>query len=98
MKKLPFFVQWILRRSLRKTLQSGMPSGVRIPGIKAGTTGMEEIPLANAAQRLSNALDRLENDHHPPHDSPAFGKMSHDDRIKLNLRHAELHMSFLKLD
>jgi len=29
------------------------------------------------------------------HDSPAFGEMSHEQRVKLNLRHAELHLGFL---
>ncbi|RME29782.1 MAG: hypothetical protein D6800_02330 [Candidatus Zixiibacteriota bacterium] len=30
------------------------------------------------------------------YDSPAFGPMSDDERRQLNLRHGELHMSFLE--
>jgi len=28
----------------------------------------------------------------------AFGTMTYEDRIQLNLRHAELHLSFLELE
>jgi hypothetical protein len=28
--------------------------------------------------------------------SPAFGPMNHEDRTQFNLRHAELHLSFLQ--
>ncbi len=95
MKPPPFFVRWILRLMLKKYLRSGMPSGVRIPGVPAGTTGMDDLPVSQAAERLRKALGRLKNGEPARYDSPAFGPMSHDDRIKLNLRHAELHLSFL---
>jgi hypothetical protein len=95
MKPLPSFVQWLLRLSLRKIYRDGMRPGVRIPGIKQGTTGMDDMPVAEAGERLLKALERLEQNPDAPHISPAFGKMSHADRITLNLRHAELHLSFL---
>ena len=56
---------------------------------------MDDMPVAEAGERLLKALERLEQDPNAPHISPAFGKMSHADRITLNLRHAELHLSFL---
>ncbi len=94
-RQAPFFVRWMLRFQLRKMLRSGMPRGVRIPGVKGGTVGAEDIATADAASRLLVAIDRLQSDEEAPFDSPAFGKMSHEDRILLNLRHAELHLGFL---
>ena len=96
MKPPPFFIRWILRFQLKKILRNGMPTGVRIPGIKEGTVGMEEMPTAEAGQRAKTAFERLSKREESKYDSPAFGKMSHDDRIRLNLRHAELHLGYLK--
>lgn len=94
-KAPPFFIRWILKIGLRKMLEHGMSKGVRIPGIKEGTTGMEDVPTAQAADRLIAALNRLAKDDAIKEPSPAFGSMSHQDRIKLNLRHAELHLGYL---
>ena len=91
----PFFVRWILRWQLRSMLRNGMPRGVRIPGVKGGTTGMDDVPTAEAARRLVLALERLKTKVPAKFESPAFGPMSVDDRIQLNLRHAELHLGFL---
>ena len=94
----PFFVRWFLRLRLRSMLQKGMPRGVRIPGVRQGTTGMEEIPTQEAGERLGRAFRRLQAGEPAKFASPAFGPMSHEDRIALNLRHAELHLGFLHID
>lgn len=94
-KAPPWIIRWILRMSLRRTLTKGMSKGVRIPGIQGGTTGTQDMPIGEASSRLLNALDRLNNHELARHESPAFGSMSHEDRIQLNLRHAELHLGFL---
>ena len=31
----------------------------------------------------------------PPHENILFGKLTHDEWIQMNLRHAELHLGFL---
>lgn len=91
----PFFVRWLLRLRLRKMLRNGMPRGVRIPGLKDGTVGMNNMATPKVGERLLLALKRLQNREEARFDSPAFGAMSHDDRTLLNLRHAELHIGFL---
>lgn len=91
----PVFLRWLLRMMGKRYLSNGMPAGVRIPGVRAGTFGADDMPLEQAHQRLTDALWRLERDHHCPYDSPAFGPLCHEDRIRLNLRHAELHLGFL---
>jgi Protein of unknown function (DUF1569) len=94
--KKPFFLlRWILRLMLKKMLREGMHGGVRIPGVPGGTVGMDAMAISEAAERLRNAFHRLKRREQAFHDSPAFGPMSHDDRIVLNLRHAELHLGYL---
>ena len=94
-KSPPLFIRWFLRLRLPKMLESGMPRGVKIPGIPGGTIGADDIPTDQGIARLKRAFQRLETGEQAKHDSPAFGKMSHDDRIRLNLRHAELHLGYL---
>ena len=96
MKPPPFFIRWILKRQLRKYLVGSMPRGVRIPRVKQGTYGLDEMPVAAAAARLTRAFQRLGSGELAKYDSPAFGPMSHEDRVRLNLRHAELHLGFLQ--
>ncbi len=92
----PWFVRWYLRWQLPKMLDKGMPSGVRIPGVEGGTTGIEPVEFGEGMSELRRGIERLEGGDPPTHHSPAFGEMSLEDRIQLNLRHAELHLSFLR--
>lgn len=96
MKRPPWFVRWFLRWQLPKMLAGGMPSGVRIPGVEGGTTGIEPVEFYDGMSELRRGIERLEGTELPTHDSPAFGQMSLEDRVRLNLRHAELHLSFLR--
>lgn len=96
MKPAPFFIRFLLRLRLQKMLEQGMPRGIRIPGVRAGTTGQDDMPFDHAMSRLREALTRLKNGEPCTHDSPAFGALSHEDRIRLNLRHAELHLGYLE--
>lgn len=96
-KAPPWMVRFILKRMLGRFLKRGIPRGVRIPGIPQGTVGQDDMPLEEAAKRLRGAFERLSNDKSCMYASPAFGPMSHEDRIRLNLRHAELHLGFLQL-
>ncbi len=97
-KPPPFFVRWILRLMLRKILRDGMKPGVRIPGVAGGTTGADPMDTIAAIRRYRKAIPRLTTGLVPVFPSPAFGELSFDDYVKLQLRHAELHLSFLKFD
>lgn len=94
----PFFIRWLLKRMGRRYLRRGMPAGARIPKIPQGTFGQDDSSVHEAAQRAKRALARLASGERALHDSPAFGPMSHEERIQLNLRHAELHLGFLRYD
>jgi hypothetical protein len=92
----PWFIRWILKRRLKKYLRDGLPAGVWIPRAPGGTYGTEPYPTLEGADRLRRALQRLERKEPPKYHSPAFGPMSDDMRTELSLRHAELHLGFLR--
>jgi hypothetical protein len=91
----PWFVRAILRFMKKRLLRDGMKPGVRIPGAPDGTFGTEPMTLDEGAEKLRAALQRLKNREPARHHSPALGHMSDDERIQLQLRHAELHLSFV---
>ena len=97
MSKPPLPVRLVMRFMLGKILKNGMDAGVNIPGIEGGTLGAEQMETLAAADRFRAAMNRLKAGEGATHDSPAFGKMSHDKRVRLNLRHAELHLGFLDM-
>jgi len=84
-----------LKFFLKSILKNGMKPGVNVPGVEGGTVGQEKVDTETACKRYLVALNRLVNQEEVQHHSPAFGKMSHEKRVKLNLRHAELHLGFI---
>ncbi len=91
----PWFIRIILRMKLKKLLREGMPAGVRIPKVPNGTCATDAMSTEDGAARLRQALKRLASDEPTKYDSTAFGPMPNEQRFALNLRHAELHLSFL---
>ena len=94
----PWLVQKVLKFHLRSILKNGMKPGVDIPGVEGGTVGQEKIDCDVACQRYLVALNRLASSEETKYPSPAFGKLDKDKFVKLNLRHAELHLSFIRFD
>ncbi len=89
----PFFIRWILRLRRNSFIKGPMRSGVHIPGVDGGTLETAILPTDQALARLRSAVERLRAE--PPRaPSPAVGPMTHEEAISLNLRHAELHLSF----
>ena len=94
-KAPPFFVRWMLKRMLKRMIAKGkMPAGSSIPGVQGGTYGQEDMETGAAIDRFRAALLKMQSE--PAiHNSPAFGKLTDEERIKLNLLHAQLHLGFL---
>jgi Protein of unknown function (DUF1569) len=95
LKPPPFFVRWFLRMLKKKFLREGLPSGAKIPKTEHGTVGIEKFNTEDGAARLRSALGRLQSKEVATYESPAWGMMPYDERVAMNLRHAELHLSFL---
>jgi hypothetical protein len=92
--KVPFFIRWLLRLRKRKFLYGPMRAGVKIPGVEGGTLATEAMPLDEALGRLRRVMQRLQTEA-PTAPNPVFGRLTHEESIALNLRHAELHLGFL---
>jgi len=93
--RAPWFVKLLVKPMKNKFLNQGLPAGRLIPKIPGGTTHIEKMPIDQALERFQKSFTRLKTDP-PTQPSPVFGRMTHEEAIKLNLRHAELHMSFVK--
>ena len=91
--KPPFFIRWILRLRKHKFLHDPMPAGVRIPRVPGGTTATDPKPLPEATEAYKRSLQRLKAEA-PTLPHLIFGQLPHHEWILINLRHAELHLSF----
>jgi hypothetical protein len=77
-------------------LRNGMPAGFQLKGRAAEVLVPPETPVAAGLDHLRRSIARLQTEtRRAPH--PAFGPMTTDEGTQLQLRHAELHMSFVEL-
>ena len=87
----PLPVRVILRMMRGRILNKGMMPGVKVGRVPGGTLGLDEVMSEQGLARWRTALQRLKASA-PTIDNPAFGRLTHDEWVKLNLRHAELHL------
>ena len=93
----PLIVRWIMKPMKKRFLYKAMPAGVHIPKAPGGTFGTDPLPLDEGLDRLRRAYERLRTSP-PDRRHPIFGKMTPDEWINGQLRHAELHLSFVRAD
>lgn len=90
----PWLIKVILRTQKKKFLRGPLPSGVRIPKIKEGTLGTQDLPTEEGLARVLRSCTRLASTA-PTVNNPIFGQLTHQEWIAGNLRHAEHHLGFL---
>jgi len=93
MPRPPWFIRIMVPFLKRPFLDKGLPPGGNIGNLPNGTLGTEPMETTTEIARWREAFGRLEKQS-PEVRNPFLGKLSHEDWIKLNLRHAELHFSF----
>jgi len=95
--KIPFIARIIMRPMKNKFLYKPMRPGSRIPRLPHGTVGIDVIPFDEALSKFRTNLNRLKA---KPPEIPhsLFGPFTHEEWIAQHLRHAELHLSFLRAD
>lgn len=75
-----------------RVLNGKIPAGFKLPDPVLEPPA--EVPLAYGLDRLKSSIARWQGADLPP-SHPFFGTMSREDWDKLQLRHCELHFSFL---
>lgn len=92
--KPPFIIKLMVKMmGKRKFIDQPMRAGVRIPKVEGGTLGIEPLSTAEGLARLRASIERLKREA-PQSEQVFFGKLTHLEWIKLNLRHAELHLGY----
>ncbi|MFO0829754.1 MAG: DUF1569 domain-containing protein [Phycisphaerales bacterium] len=89
---------WLLRLMgpviKRRFLTKGVPAGFRMRNVEGGTYGSEPRSLDEGTREILAAIERLGRERLPDRHA-LFGRMTPDEWIRLHLKHAELHLSFL---
>ena len=80
----------------KKLFHKPPPPGMKLPEKTPFFPDKDVRDDAGAAELLG-VLDRVEAGERFSHKSPLLGRLTHEQWIKLHLRHAELHMSFFKV-
>jgi hypothetical protein len=95
--KVPFFVKLIMRPMKRRFLRGPMPAGRKIPKVPGGTLAIDPLPTEEGLARFRRSFARI-RDELPTRPHVLFGPLTHDQWIQSHLRHAELHLSFLRAE
>ncbi len=95
--KPPWFVRLLGPMMKNKVLNGKAPQGFRLPGAPEGTYGVDKITVDEGLRRCREQFGRLKAGS-PSIPNAVFGKMSHEEWLKLHLRHAETHLGYLQYD
>ena len=93
MPKPPRFVAFIFKFMKGRFLRKGLPAGIRMRGVEAGSLFTEPLSTDEGLARLRHAFERIRTTK-PVHPNAVFGDMPREEVEQLNLRHAELHLGF----
>ena len=95
MQSPPWIVRLLARFWKRGFIRGAMRPGLKLHGVAGGTLATDDAPAEEAAARLRRAFTRLQATA-PTRPNPLFGPLTHEEWLGLNLRHAELHLSFFE--
>jgi hypothetical protein len=90
----PWLIRMVLKGRKGRYLGEGLPAGVRIPKVPGGTLGTDPLPFDEGLVRYRTRLEQLRRET-PVRPNVIFGPLTHEEWIRLHLRHAELHLGFL---
>jgi hypothetical protein len=91
----PWFVRYLLAPLIKNSfLTKPMKPGFNLPRKAVAILPAENAELQSALESLRQVVARSKRET-PTASHPAFGKLASQEWTSLNLRHAELHMSFV---
>ncbi len=96
----PFQAPWLVRTLVapfmkKSLLTQPMKAGFKLPKSAAPYLPSDEITTEEGLKQLQAALDRFERET-PEEKHPFLGTLTPNEWVALHLRHAELHMSFVR--
>ena len=93
--RVPWFTRTVASLFLKKWFMTrGLPAGFRLKNQDAQKLVPDAIETSAALHHLQQAVHRLrQTSHRCPH--PVFGSLTQAESDQLQLRHTELHMSFI---
>jgi hypothetical protein len=95
--KVPLVVRLVMRPMKRRFLRGPMPAGRNIPKVPGGTLATEPLSSEEGLSRFRRSFTRL-RDEPPTRPHLLFGPLTHEQWMQSHLRHAELHLSFLRAE
>lgn len=93
----PFIIRLMLRPMKGRFLYKKMRAGGSIPKVPGGTLAIGPASLEDGLAHFRKSFTRL-RDQAPTAPHFVFGRLTHDEWINMHLRHAELHLSFVRMD
>lgn len=88
-------------RLIARLMKRRFTSGRTLPaGFQAGRHAQYMMPVPGTEfdagmARLRRVLDRLDAGEEMQRESPAFGRLTHEEWMRLHLAHAQLHLGFI---
>lgn len=96
--RVSWMIRWILAPLIRSSvLNQPMRPGTSLPKVMSHFLPGDDPTTGESLEKLRTWIARMRTEK-PPLEHPIFGKLSHDNWVKLHLRHAELHLSFILPD
>lgn len=93
--KVPFIIRVMMRLMKNRMINAPMKPGVKIPGIANGTLFIDVLTVEDGLSGLFRAVEVIKATN-SPFMHPLLGLMTPEQFIALNLRHAELHLSYFQ--
>lgn len=92
----PWWARWFIAPLLKNSLLTKpMKPGFNLPSRAASLFPDEHISAEEGLSQLKAAVDRLAHER-PTAPHPFLGKMASEEVMQLQLRHCEMHMSFIQ--
>jgi hypothetical protein len=95
--KFSWLARLLARGARKKYIYGGLIPGGRLPRIPGGTLATDPLTTEDGLNRLKRACTRLKAST-PTRKHFIFGKLKPDEWKNLQMRHAELHLSFFRVD
>ena len=93
----PNFLIKIIARLMKGRMVSGktLPAGFQLPANASFMLPAPGTSFDAGMSRMLRVLDRMDRGEQMTIESPAFGRLTHDEWMRLHLGHAQLHFGFV---